>query len=57
MLTGSQLPTVMPDSSGAVRMHSFGLNPFHRPGQRPIPHIKLPNLVNGFTMVVVESRG
>lgn len=29
-----------------------GLNPFLLPGQRPIRTLRLPNIVNGFTMVV-----
>jgi hypothetical protein len=33
----------------------IALNPFHRPGQRTIPSMRLPNLSNGFTLVVVKK--
>ncbi|KAF8579872.1 hypothetical protein K439DRAFT_1648355 [Ramaria rubella] len=32
-------------------------NPFHRPGQRPLPVIRMPNFYNGFTMPVVLPEG
>jgi hypothetical protein len=32
------------------------LNPFHCPGQRPIPVYRVPNLSNGFTLVVVKKE-
>jgi hypothetical protein len=35
--------------------HPIMLNPFHRPGQRPIPLHRLPNLENGFTLVVYKK--
>lgn len=35
------------------RQHDIALNPFQRPGQRQQASIRLPSLVNGFTMVVV----
>ncbi|KAK7059968.1 hypothetical protein R3P38DRAFT_2838772 [Favolaschia claudopus] len=35
--------------------YTIETNPFHRPGQRPIPLYRLPNLVNGFTIVVVKT--
>jgi hypothetical protein len=33
--------------------YEIALNPFQRPGQRGIPSIRLPNVSNGFTIVVV----
>ncbi|KAK7691405.1 hypothetical protein QCA50_004804 [Cerrena zonata] len=35
-----------------VEEYKIDLNPFQMPGQRGIPMYKLPNVVNGFTMVV-----
>lgn len=32
------------------------LNPFQRPGQRALPMYKLPNVVNGFTLVVNKKK-
>ncbi|KAK1226856.1 hypothetical protein PQX77_010160 [Marasmius sp. AFHP31] len=37
--------------------HPIELNPFHRPGQRGIPMYRMPNLVNGFTLVVHRAPG
>ena len=34
----------------------IAVNPFQRPGQRPVP-TRLPNVPHGFTMVVVPYRG
>lgn len=31
------------------------LNPFRQPRQRPMPAFRMPNLVNGFTMVVIDA--
>ncbi|KDR82444.1 hypothetical protein GALMADRAFT_824344 [Galerina marginata CBS 339.88] len=36
--------------------YEIQLNPFQRPGQRPIPMYRLPNIVNGFTVVVYKSE-
>lgn len=38
------------------RSYEIALNPFHRPGQRQIPTYRMPNLVNGFTLAVVDKR-
>lgn len=38
------------------REYPIELNPFHRPGQRGIPSIRLPNLQNGYTLRVVGSN-
>jgi hypothetical protein len=35
--------------------YPIDLNPFHSPGQRGLPMIRLPNLINGFTIVVVKK--
>lgn len=35
--------------------YKIRLNPFQRPGQRPIPMYRLPNVVNGFTLVVYKK--
>lgn len=35
--------------------HPIELNPFHCPGQRAIPMFRLPNLSNGFTVVVHKT--
>lgn len=51
MLTDLQL--AMAIRGPPARQHPIALNPFHRPGQRSLPCVKMPNLVNGFTMVVV----
>lgn len=32
------------------------LNPFQRPGQRQIPMYRVPNIVNGFTLVVYKNK-
>ncbi|GJE94315.1 zinc finger MYND domain-containing protein [Phanerochaete sordida] len=37
------------------RSYAIALNPFHRPGQRQIPTYRMPNLVNGFTLAVVDK--
>ncbi|KIP03311.1 hypothetical protein PHLGIDRAFT_77815 [Phlebiopsis gigantea 11061_1 CR5-6] len=38
------------------RSHDITYNPFHRPGQRPFASYKMPNLVNGFSLVVVNNK-
>ncbi|KAJ7057961.1 hypothetical protein C8F01DRAFT_302934 [Mycena amicta] len=35
--------------------YTIETNPFHQPGQRPIPSYRLPNVVNGFSIVVVKT--
>jgi hypothetical protein len=37
------------------RKHPVNVNPFHRPGQRPISIIRTPNCYSGFTMPVVVN--
>ena len=37
------------------RTHDIAFNPFHRPGQRTYTGWKVPNLVNGFSLVVVDG--
>jgi hypothetical protein len=44
-------PTVM-----TRKEYPVAVNPFQRPGQRPIPMYRLPNTVNGFTVVVVKTE-
>ena len=39
----------------ALEDYTIELNPFQQPGQRGIPMYRLPNLVNGFTMVVWKN--
>jgi len=40
------------------RPHPITTNPFHRPGQRPLPVVRMPNYYNGFCMpVVVAEQG
>ncbi len=36
--------------------YTIQLNPFQRPGQRQIPMYRLPNIVNGFTLVVYKNK-
>ncbi|EJD42597.1 hypothetical protein AURDEDRAFT_105338 [Auricularia subglabra TFB-10046 SS5] len=35
--------------------YKIEFNPFQRPGQRPLPNVRLPNLCNGFTITVVRK--
>lgn len=35
------------------RDHPITFNPFHRPGQRGIPTVRMPNAFNGFALPVV----
>lgn len=37
-------------------VHTITPNPFHRPGQRPISITRLPNMDNGFGMLVVSPE-
>ncbi|TCD60364.1 hypothetical protein EIP91_010311 [Steccherinum ochraceum] len=51
---------VMVDSGMARKLRQFDqykidLNPFQRPGQRDVGMLRTPNLVNGFTLVVVKE--
>ncbi|KAG5647149.1 hypothetical protein DXG03_001104 [Asterophora parasitica] len=39
-----------------LNQYEIKLNPFQRPGQRGIPMYRLPNVVNGFTMVVYKHE-
>jgi hypothetical protein len=43
------------DTPGAPPRGAYhiALNPFQWPGQRPLGAVRLPNVSNGFTMVVV----
>ncbi|GJE89325.1 zinc finger MYND domain-containing protein [Phanerochaete sordida] len=62
-LSNIQLPAVRPPDAVSVldptfaqdpaHTHAIAPNPFHRPGQRALPCVRLPNLVNGFTLCVV----
>lgn len=36
--------------------YKIALNPFQRPGQRGIPMYRVPNAVNGFTLVVYKDK-
>ncbi|KAJ7676429.1 hypothetical protein B0H17DRAFT_1080023 [Mycena rosella] len=38
------------------RTRPITVNPFHRPGQRPIPMVRSPNLGNGFICKIVGSK-
>lgn len=38
------------------RQHDIAYNPFHRPGQRIYSSYKMPNLINGFSLVVVSRK-
>ncbi|KAJ3887176.1 hypothetical protein GG344DRAFT_56148 [Lentinula edodes] len=51
LIRGSRVFIPLDDQS-----HKIELNPFHRPGQRVFPMYSLPNLVNGFTLVVYKSK-
>ncbi|KZS88092.1 hypothetical protein SISNIDRAFT_460149 [Sistotremastrum niveocremeum HHB9708] len=37
------------------RVRPVTVNPFHRPGQRTLPHVRSPNLYNGFAMPIVPN--
>ncbi|KZS88091.1 hypothetical protein SISNIDRAFT_480037 [Sistotremastrum niveocremeum HHB9708] len=37
------------------RAHTVTVNPFHRPGQRPLAHVRSPNLYNGFAVPIVPN--
>jgi hypothetical protein len=37
-----------------ARKYAIAFNPFQKPGQRWMPCIRLPNLQNGFTIIVVS---
>ncbi|RDB24278.1 Zinc finger MYND domain-containing protein 15 [Hypsizygus marmoreus] len=53
------MPLVLRGSHAVARQESeykIELNPFQRPGQRPIPMYRLPNAVNGFTLVVCKKN-
>lgn len=39
----------------APQEYSYALNPFQRPGQRPMPSHRMPNVHNGFTFTVVKK--
>ena len=39
-----------------MQEYKIKLNPFQRPGQRPIPMYRLPNIVNGFTLIVYKDK-
>ncbi|KAF9040178.1 hypothetical protein BDZ89DRAFT_1060578 [Hymenopellis radicata] len=39
-----------------MKEYPIELNPFQRPGQRGVPCFRLPNIVNGFTMVVCKPE-
>ena len=36
-------------------LHPVTVNPFHRPGQRALPVIRMPNLYNGFTILIMAK--
>jgi hypothetical protein len=48
-------PAMLGDTPGAPPRGAYhiALNPFQWPGQRPLGAVRLPNVSNGFTMVVV----
>ncbi|KAF9040270.1 hypothetical protein BDZ89DRAFT_944960 [Hymenopellis radicata] len=39
-----------------MKEYKIEMNPFQRPGQRGIPSFRLPNIVNGYTMVVCKPE-
>lgn len=39
------------------RSHPVTVNPFHRPGQRPLSVIRMPNLYNGFVIPITTRSG
>lgn len=49
-----QFPMIM--RTPPKRNNEIAFNPFHRPGQRPMACFKLPNLINGFSLVVVDRK-
>ncbi|KJA13353.1 hypothetical protein HYPSUDRAFT_151683 [Hypholoma sublateritium FD-334 SS-4] len=58
-LQRSMIPIMIFGTSHASPQHpeenKVQLNPFQRPGQRQIPMYKVPNVVNGFTLVVYKK--
>ncbi|KZP24904.1 hypothetical protein FIBSPDRAFT_929497 [Athelia psychrophila] len=40
---------------GKPRKHMITVNPFHRPGQRGLPVVRMPNGYNGFVIPIVTS--
>ncbi|KAL6303860.1 hypothetical protein BKA93DRAFT_734251 [Sparassis latifolia] len=61
MLRGQASHAFMPGSPHyaaltRTRSRPITVNPFHRPGQRPLPVVRMPNYYNGFAMpLVVKS--
>lgn len=37
------------------REHPITVNPFHRPGQRGLPIVRMPNVYNGFVVPIVTK--
>ncbi|KAK0466135.1 uncharacterized protein EV420DRAFT_1510022, partial [Desarmillaria tabescens] len=48
----STIPRMLGPRVPARKEYEIALNPFQTPGQRGIPMYRLPNVVNGFTLVV-----
>ncbi|KAJ8087279.1 hypothetical protein PM082_006109 [Marasmius tenuissimus] len=57
MIPGLIAGTGVNPAADVDEAYPIELNPFHRPGQRGIPMYRLPNLVNGFTLVVHKAPG
>ena len=52
-----QFPVIVASAGMQPREdYTIEMNPFQRPGQRPLPNIRLPNLCNGFTITVVKAK-
>lgn len=54
-LQRSELPKFLGGLSRRQSDYQIEMNPFQRPGQRSLPSSRLPNAVNGFTIVVWKS--
>lgn len=52
MLSGTSRASLLLQTAEEFK---FQLNPFQRPGQRQIPMYRLPNVVNGFTLIVYKK--
>ncbi|KDR71612.1 hypothetical protein GALMADRAFT_74898 [Galerina marginata CBS 339.88] len=53
------MPMMLSGTSASPRPfeeYEIQLNPFQRPGQRQVPMYRLPNLINGFTLVVFKTK-
>ncbi|KAH8102056.1 hypothetical protein BXZ70DRAFT_890805 [Cristinia sonorae] len=52
----SSFPIMVMGRAAPRKEYPIELNPFQSPGQRGLPMIRLPNTINGFTLVVVKNE-